>query len=109
METNSKEYMVHYNGWSNKWNELVPESRLKIRSEDGTFGESGTSQVKSTESGAPQEEIQIHVPKKPAKKQDKSAVQRHLQQTFVCKRKSLEVLVRNSRATDPCETSSFAL
>lgn len=109
METNSKEYMVHYNGWSNKWNELVPESRLKIRSENGAFGESGTSQVKSTEPGAPQGEIQIQVSKKPAKKQDKSAIQRHLRQTFVIKRKSLEMLVRNSRATNPRETSSFAL
>ena len=68
METNSKEYMVHYNGWSNKWNELVPESRLKIRSDNATFGESGVSQVKSTEPGALQGEIPIQVSKKPAKK-----------------------------------------
>ena len=109
METNSKEYMVHYNGWSNKWNELVPESRLKIRSDNATFGESGASQVKSTEPDASQGEIPIQVTKKPAKKQDKSAIQRHLRQTFVCKRESLEILVRNNRATDPREASSFAL
>lgn len=93
METNSKEYMVHYNGWSNKWNELVPESRLKIRSDNGTLGESGASQVNSTGSEAPQGEIQIQVSKKPTKRQDKSFIQRHIRQTFVCKRKSLEIPV----------------
>lgn len=89
METNSKEYMVHYNGWSNKWNELVPASRLKIRSDNEAHGENRESEVKSTKPETPLEKKQIQVVKKPAKKQDKSVVQRYIRQTFVCKRNLL--------------------
>ena len=83
-ESNSKEYKVHYVGWSNKWDEIVPESRLKIRDDSVTYEASGTPEVHSTELEAPQTDGQIPVVKKATKKQAKSAVQRYMRQAFVC-------------------------
>lgn len=83
METNSKEYMVHYNGWSNKWNELVPANRIKIGNDNITLGSNETSEIGSTESKPILTHGQGPVLNKTSQKQSKSSVQRFLRQSFV--------------------------
>ena len=40
-ETNKNEYLVHYNGWSKKWDERVPADRLMKDNEEGRKLRSG--------------------------------------------------------------------
>ena len=40
-ETNKSEYLVHYNGWSKKWDERVPVDRLMKDNEEGRKLRSG--------------------------------------------------------------------
>ena len=41
VETNQNEYLVHYNGWSKKWDERVPTDRLMKDNEEGRMLRSG--------------------------------------------------------------------